>query len=191
MLKRIFLLFLLTALLCTPFHLVAADDEEPDVKDIPFRERIIVGGNLGLQISNINIMVVISPLVGYRITNRLTSGGGLTYQYYRDSGWAGLTGFTTVTHIYGGSVFSRYQITRDFFAHAEYEALNLDSQLNWEVNPETRSRFWEHNYFLGGGYRAALSDRTHLNLMVLYNFNRDSRVYFQNPVFRVGIDVRL
>lgn len=179
------LLFLVTF----PLSLFAED--ERDVRDMPFRERIFLGGNLGLQISNITTMVNISPLVGYRVTNRISSGVGLTYQYYRQSGWGNMAGFTSVTHLYGGSFFTRYRITRDFFIHAEAEALNLDSQLNWLVDPETTNRFWEYNYFVGGGYRAALSDKTFINLMVLYNLNNSSVVYFQNPIFRIGVDVRL
>jgi hypothetical protein len=169
-----------------------ADDDEVDVRDLPIRERIFVGGNLGLQISNINTSVVISPMVGFRFTNRFSSGMNLTYQYYRDRGWGNLAGFTSVTHIYGGSVFVRYRVTRQFFAHAEYEALNLDSQMAWQLNtPGSEGRFWEQNYFLGGGYRAPLGARANLNLMLLYNFNNSSVVYFQNPIFRLGVDVRL
>jgi hypothetical protein len=166
-------------------------DEETDVRDLPIRERIFIGGNLGLQIGNINTSVVISPMIGYRVTNRITSGLGLTYQYYRDSGWGNLAGFTSVIHIYGGSVFTRYLFTPNIFAHIEYEALNLDSQMGWKLNPANKNRFWEQNYFAGGGYRTPLGPRANLNLMVLYNFNSESVVYFQNPIFRIGIDVRM
>jgi len=166
-------------------------DEETDVRDLPIRERIFIGGNLGLQIGNINTSVVISPMIGYRITNRITSGMGLTYQYYRDTGWGNLKGFTSVIHIYGGSLFTRYHVTRHIFAHAEYEALNLDSQMGWKLDPANKNRFWEQNYFAGGGYRTPLGPRANLNLMVLYNFNSQSVVYFQNPIFRIGIDVRM
>ncbi len=170
---------------------LAFADDDKDVRDLPRRQRIIVGGNLGLQIGNLSTMVNISPTIGYRLTNRITPGISLTYQYYRDTGWGNMAGFTSVTHLYGGSFFTRYRITRDFFAHGEVEALNLDSQLNWMVDPGTSARFWEYNYFIGGGYRAALSDRTFINLMVLYNLNNNSVVYFQNPIFRLGVDVRL
>jgi hypothetical protein len=38
-----------------------ANDDEPDVRDLPIRERIILGGNLGLQIGNISTVVIVSP----------------------------------------------------------------------------------------------------------------------------------
>jgi hypothetical protein len=166
-------------------------DDEPNVKDLPTRERIIVGGNLGLQIGNISTVVIISPSIAYRVTNRLTSGLGLTYQYYRNRGWGNMSGFTSVIHLYGGSLFSRYSITRQFFAHAEFENLSLDSQMGWLTTPGDKERFWEQNYFLGGGYRAPMGPRAALNIMLLYNFNNNSVVYFQNPIFRFGVEVNL
>jgi hypothetical protein len=190
---KMYKLSLAFLLLVIPFSLFA--DEDDDVRDLPIRERILLGGNLSLQIGNINTYVVISPNIGYRLTNRLTSGLGLTYQYYRNTGLGAMTGSTSVLHIYGGSLFTRYHILPYIFAHAEYEALNLDSQMGWLVNPETQgsqTRFWEHNYLLGGGYRARLGERASLNLMLLYNFNQNSLVYHgQNPIFRFGIDVRM
>lgn len=168
--------------------LMAGDDEE-DVRDLPTRERIYVGGYVGFQVSDINMMVNISPMISYRLTNRLTSGVGLTYQYYRESSILG--DFTFSTHIYGAQVFTRYSITRQFFAQVEYDALNLESNQLGVANQDDESRFWEHNYFVGGGYRAPLSSRAFLNLLVLYNLNSNSAVYFQNPVLRVGVDVRL
>lgn len=186
--KKIFSILVILALL---FPLALKAEEDEDVKELPTRERIFLGGNIGLQISNINTMVVVSPIIGYRLTSRLSPGIGLTYQYYRDSGWANQSGFSAVTHIYGGSAFARYRIFPQLFAHVEFEALNLDSQMGFRTEPDRDSRFWEYNYFVGGGYRAFLGGRTHINLMLLYNLNNSSVVYYQNPIFRIGVDVRL
>jgi hypothetical protein len=186
---KMFKLVLALVLLVIPVILFA--DEEENVRDLPTRQRILVGGNLSLQIGNISTSVVIAPTIGYRLTNRLTSGVGLSYQYYRNAGWGQMAGFTSVIHMYGGSVYSRFRILPQIFIHAEYEGLNMDSQMGWLVNPDNTARFWEHNYFLGGGYRTRLGERAALNLMVLYNFNQNSLIYFQNPIFRFGIDVRL
>jgi hypothetical protein len=187
--KKIFLLTFLM-LFIIPFGVMADDD--PDVRDLRTRERIMVGGNLGLQLSNINTMFVVSPTIAYRLTNRITPGVGLTYQYYRSTGWGSLSGFTSVTHMWGGSFFTRYSFTRQIFAHVEAEALNLDSQMAWRTDPDRNARFWEYNYFVGGGYRAPLGPRANLNMMILYNLNGEkSMVYFQNPIFRFGIDVSL
>lgn len=177
----------------TPIRFMLNDDER-DVRDMSARERIVFGGYLGLQIGNLITSVNISPTLGYLLTNRLTAGIGGTYQYYRDRGWGTSADFTSSTHIYGGSVYARYLIFRQFFAHVEYEALNLDSQIGFSpatgANPND-SRYWEYNYFAGGGYRTPLGPKVFLNLMILYNFNDSSAVYYQNPIFRFGVDVRL
>lgn len=184
------LTFILPLLLLSLFSFKVMADDEKDVKDLPVRERIYIGGYLGLQIGTIT-SVNISPTVAYRFTNRITGGVGGTYQYYRDRGWGLNPDYYNATHIFGGSVFTRYNITRQFFAQAEYEALNLDSQMGYGLDNISGNRFWEQNYFLGGGYRAMLGPRAFLNLMLLYNFNNQSVVYYQNPIFRIGVDVRL
>ncbi|MFW5777582.1 MAG: hypothetical protein ACOCW7_00285 [Bacteroidota bacterium] len=177
----------------TGIGMVLSDDER-DVKDMSTKERIIFGGYLGLQIGNLVTSVNVSPTIGYLITNRLTAGLGGTYQYYRDRGWGSSVDFSTSTHIYGGSAYARYLIFRQFFTHVEFEALNLDSQMGFSPAtgaPSNNERYWEYNYFAGGGYRAPLGPKVFLNLMVLYNFNTSSVVYYQNPVFRFGVEVRM
>lgn len=164
--------------------------DDRDVSELPTRERIFIGGNIGFQADNISIMFNISPVIGYRVTNRVTAGLGLTYQYYRDSSRFGGQDYSATTHIYGGNVFARYLVTRYIFAQTEFEALNLDNR-RFGSESTDENRFWEYNYFVGGGYRAYLGPRTYLNLTVLYNLNSNSVVYFQNPIFRVGVDVRL
>lgn len=188
--NKLFLFISVLVLLLMPFQALAEDEE--DVRDLPFRERIYVGGYIGLQIGTITAIVV-SPTFAYRFTNRITSGMGGTYQYYRDTGfavWGDGQQSTITTNIYGGNLFVRYSITRQFFAHTEFEAINLDSKIGSPLSGNN-GRIWEYNYFAGGGYRAAISPRTFLNLMVLYNFNSESRIHNQNPVIRLGVDVRL
>lgn len=174
-------LFVLSALL-SPLHTMASgqDDEKP-VKEREFKDRIFFGGGLGLQFGTITAINV-SPLVGYRITEKLSAGLSGTYQYYHNRQ------FDMSTDIYGGGLFARYLITRMLFVHAEYEALSLRSENFWLAN-QSGKRFMEQNYFAGGGVRLHLGGRSYFNLMLLYNFNENSYVHFQNPMFRFGIDV--
>lgn len=188
--RKITLYISILILLLIPLHSFADDDES--VHDLPFRERVYVGGYIGLQIGTITAIVV-SPTVAYRFSNRITSGLGVTYQYYRDTGfniWTDGPQSTITTNIYGGSLFLRYNVTRQFFAQTEFEAMNVDSRIGSPLSGSD-GRMWEYNYFAGGGYRAALSPRTFLNLMILYNFNSESQIHNQNPVIRLGVDVRL
>jgi hypothetical protein len=180
--KFLFYLFCILIFL-NPLHL-SAQEEEPDVRDMSTRERIFVGGFIGMQFGTIT-SVNVSPIVGYRITNRLSAGIGGTYQYHNDRSF----GQSFTTSIYGGGLFARFRVVDQVFLHAEYERLSLESfRFGGEVE---RARFWEDNYFLGVGYRLRLGERVFFNIIVLYNFNQDSQAYFQNPILRFGVDVGL
>ena len=182
--KSFYILFPVILLIASPLFGQAA--QERDVKEMKVRERIFVGGFIGLQFGT-QTAINISPLAGYRITNRLSAGIGGTYQYYNDRL---IPGQFNITHVYGYSFFTRFRIIPRAFLHAEYEKLNLSStRVGPEFSPGTR--IWEENYFLGGGYRQPLSDRVSLNIMLLYNFNKETNAYYQNPIFRFGIDVAL
>lgn len=155
-----------------------------DVREMSPRERVFVGGYIGLQIGNIHSTAGLHLHGGYLLTNRLTVGAGGNYQYsnfrWFDESYS--------SHVYGANVFTRFRLVSGFFLHAEYERLNLQSYLP-DRPPEDRPRVTEDNYLLGAGYAIPLSERVRLNLLMLYNLNDDSQVYFDNPFFRVGVDV--
>lgn len=45
--------------------------------------RWVVGGSVGATFSDSRTVVNIAPQVGYRFTNWLTTGGGISYNYYK------------------------------------------------------------------------------------------------------------
>ncbi len=162
--------------------LFAGNNDEPDVRDMSFRERLFAGGSLGFSISDYATFVDVSPIMGFRITNRISAGVGLNYHYYHERVMG------RGTHIYGGKTFARVLIIPQVFVYGEYEMLNLES-LYFGVN--NNNRFWEKNYFLGAGYRQQIGPKAFFNIMALYNFNDNSSVYFQNPLLRFSIEVGL
>ncbi len=157
---------------------------EPNVREMSPRERIFVGGYLGLQIGNIHSTVGLHLHGGYLLTNRLSAGVGGNYQY-NNFRWLN---DSYSSHIYGANAFMRFRVVSGFFLHAEYERLNLQSYLP-DKPPEDRPRVTEDNYLLGVGYAIPLSGRVRLNLLMLYDLEDNSQVYFDNPFFRVGVDV--
>lgn len=174
---------MLMLLIACPDLMAQRDEEEPDVRDMTTRERIFVGGSLGLQFGTVT-SIIIAPQVGYRFTNRISAGVGGTYQYLNDRQF----GRNFSTSIYGGSVFARYLVIPQAFVHGEYERLSLSS-VRFEPGSE-RQRIWEDNYFLGPGYRRRLGANSYFNLMLLYNFTQ-SQVYYERYIFRFSIDVGL
>lgn len=131
-------------LICSPVLIYAQNptesntqnqkDSGSDFSRLSFKQRLTfnLGGGfmLGNTQSNINIL----PQLGYRVTERFTTGLGGNFQYYKN------TFFSTEPFlIYGGNVFARYTITQNFFAQGEYQLLNFD-------------RNWGEYGLIGGGY---------------------------------------
>lgn len=62
-------------------------DIEPDVRDLPFRQRLHFGGGIsGLSFGN-PTSIGISPMAGYMLTNNTILGLGFTYQYFSFRGF--------------------------------------------------------------------------------------------------------
>jgi hypothetical protein len=145
---------------------------------IPFGQRLIVGGNLGMQFGRYTF-VDISPLVGYRLTNQFIVGLGATYIYYSvDDAF-----FKYNTHIFGGRTFAKYYLFENLFAHVEYELLNMEvvDDLTYQL---VRTNI--PSLFIGGGYRQMIGGRSAFELLLLYNVMEERNSPYQNPIVRAG-----
>jgi len=177
--KRL-LLFILLGLLS--IQISAQYYEKPKEKP-SFRDKIFFGGGLGLQFGNVTL-VDVSPIIGYRVTERFHTGIGLTYSYYNDKRFATDIDYSA----YAGSVFTRFFITESLFAHAEVEALNTEIVT---FNSSTlaivkRERKWIDSYLVGGGYYQRIGQRSGVYMLVLWNLNETEFTPYSNPVFRIG-----
>ena len=82
--------------------------------------RIIVGGTLGFGMADKVIAFSISPMVGYRITDKLAAGVGFGYQYYKQKDYFELVNYNTNEVYYrdykasmiSASVWSRYLVLK-------------------------------------------------------------------------------
>ena len=149
-------------------------------------DRVYFGGNLGASFGSFTF-VDISPLVGYRFTDRFTAGIGATYIYIKSNYYAYETSF------YGGRIFSRYFITEGIFAHAEQEVLRgkfyeptYDLRLNWHTIGNT---------YIGGGYQSKVGVNSGVFILLLYNLNSSFYSKQINPsdpiVVRIGFNIGL
>jgi hypothetical protein len=143
-----------------------------------FIDRLYTGGNLGAQFGTVTFIDV-SPLVGYRITDKISAGIGATYQYYHYKDKF----YDFETNVYGGRVFGRYLFNDYLFGHAEYEYLNL------EAFDFRRRRVDVGSFLVGGGYFQRISDRSGVVAMILYNFTESVYTPYTNPIIRVGFNV--
>ena len=148
---------------------------------IPFKDRIYFGGNLGLQFGT-QTYIDISPLVGYKLTETVSAGVGITYIYYKYKDSYN----TYSTSIYGSRVFGRYLFTNNLFAHAEVELLNMEL---YDVNINDYYRKNIISPFVGGGYIQRFSNNAGLYLLLLFNLNDSAESPYTNPIIRIGFNL--
>jgi hypothetical protein len=182
--KRFLILLLIIALAINGF--AQFEQDKPSFKD-----RLFYGGGFGLTFGSVT-HIDVSPLVGYRITDRFSAGIGLSYQYYKYSA------YNIKTSIYGGKVFASFTIVKDLgniiplgnnmgglMLHAEAEALNLEKRVFY-LSSDT-DRVWVFSPLAGVGYSLPIGNRSFLNIYLLYNFNEGQNSPYDNPVFRISL----
>jgi len=140
------------------------------------REKVFFGGNVGAQFGNVTV-VNVSPLVGYKITERIATGVGVTYIYYN------YKAFNFSSSVYGGSLFGRFYLMENIFLHGEYELLNIDSY------DFPGKRTYIENIYVGGGYRQMIGARSYMTIMALWNINESKYSPYGNPIIRMGFNV--
>ena len=164
------------------------EEQEDDFSSKTWKDRILVGGNIGAQFGNATF-VEVSPTIGYRVTKNLTSGVGFTYQYISEN-YNIFNFYDYKAQVIGARVFSQYEIFYGFFAHAEYE-------MSWykityeDVNIEP----YQGNVpalFLGGGYNFKIGDNARFQVMALYDVLHTTESINYNPlVIRMGFNIGL
>lgn len=148
-------------------------------RNLKMQKRFVAGSGFGLQFGTITV-VGLSPEIGYKITKNLVSGLGFSFQYYKDSRYLPVY----KSNIYGGSVFSRYYLYKDFFAHAEYQVLKYD-YLDWNTGID--KEVTTNAILVGGGYRQWLGRNVFSKITVLFNINESLYYPYSSPIFRAGV----
>ncbi|MEJ7647158.1 MAG: hypothetical protein WKF87_21340 [Chryseolinea sp.] len=149
------------------------------------RERLFVGGGLGLSLSSYSIYVGVSPLIGYNITTRLAGGLQIIYRYTNYKGSPSIS-----VSDYGMAPFARFMVYKPFFVHMEYEYLNYEYPTS-----ATESIRKYYNSVIGGvGYFQPFAPRGGFYMMALYNFSyqqstssTDYTPYNTPLLFRAGV----
>lgn len=161
--------------------------QEGPQSEHPILDRMFFGGSLGLQFGSATYIDV-SPLVGYKITEKLHAGVGATYIYYKvkDTYY----NYSYETSIYGGRIFGRYYFLDNLFGHLEWEILNMDVPSTNTINGVQSYDYIRDNIMslmVGGGYAQPIGSNAAITLMILWNLTEEQYSPYQNPIFRLGI----
>ncbi len=159
-------------------------NEDPPGKKFDW-SKVYVGGGMGMQFGSYTY-VDVSPVFGYRFDKELSAGFGISYQFLS------IRNPKFSSHTYGGGPFARYIITKNLFAHIEYQILNSEFYLvDRSGNIVSRFREDVHYPLIGGGFQQPIGGNSFLVMMVLYNLNESSYSIYPNPIYRLGINLGL
>ncbi len=167
--------------------------------------RIIFGGWGLFGIASGVTNVGVTPILGYKISDKFSAGIGFGYQYLRIKDYFSVVVDPTTAraelhplnaHFYSPSVWGRYVIWNNIFAHVEYEH-NISSYKEY-TNDFTKypppvitkqTTLTVPSVLLGGGIRQPIGDRASMVFMVLYDVLQDINSPYRNTVaIRLGIN---
>lgn len=183
------ILFVFSLIALSPVTSMAQDTKQAphQPKNRQILERIDFGGYLGVQFGTVTLINV-SPLASYRVTEQFHAGLGLTYQYYKDNTYEPAYSSSA----YGGSIFARYFIWRDLFAHVEYAPLYITNFVYYPPGSFQEDKApWAHDILVGGGYRQWIGEKASISMMMLFNVNETIYSPYSNPIIRIGFGVGL
>ena len=169
--------------------------EEPTINTLKFSERLVYGGNFGLAFGS-QTLIDLSPTIGYRLSSQFTIGTGITYKYSQikdytldmnTSKW-----YDYSSNVFGGSLWARYHIIENVFAHAELEQLQINynyTSVEGSVPTKINNNVGVTSILVGGGYRQPIGNRVYFNILLLYNLNETDFSPYKNPIIRAGISI--
>jgi len=146
------------------------------------KENIYYGGYANLSFGSYTA-IGFEPMIGYKLTPKLSFGGKLSYEYIKDKRYTE----DYETSNYGFSIFSRYRIVPQLYAHAEFSAMNYE--LYYFGGDSDRK--WVPFLFLGGGYSQPITKNTWLTAEVLFDVLQNENSPYKNwePFFSIGFGV--
>ncbi|MBK9935143.1 MAG: hypothetical protein IPP61_04395 [Cytophagaceae bacterium] len=180
--SRILLLFLFLSLRLSaqvippaePIEEPEEDEKEPQVlfeKPKPaWRQNLHYGGNIWLGFWGA-FYIDASPMAGYDVTGKGTVVGlGASFIYqgaYKQSG----------NLAYGGRLFARQAVWRNFFAQGEFEMMNAPNNVNYFYNwkDDGTERKWGGSPLLGiGMYQNRTRSQNGSFISIMYNLGSPS-----------------
>jgi hypothetical protein len=162
----------------TPQEKIKKQKDEPSFK----RNRLFFGGSLGFNFGNVT-SIRVNPLIGYSLTPKLSLGLTGLYEYNSYETYYGKQNYSN----YGGSVFSRFHIIPQLYAHAEFSYINYEfSSLN-----NATYRQGVPFVFLGGGYAQRIGGNSFVYAQILFDVLQDSNSPYVEwtPFYSVGVSI--
>ncbi len=188
---RSFAIFLGLVLILYAGVLSAQEQTQPQGKP-GFMDRIFFGGGVGAGFGDVTF-VSVSPIIGYRVSPKLTTGVRLMYQYttFKYYDFSTQENETYNGNDYSIAGFATYSLFGPVFLQGEYEHLNYDGL--YYDGSSARTTF--NSVMAGAGISQPIGRKAGIFMVLLYNFSYESfnstnayRSPYNSPwILRVGI----
>jgi hypothetical protein len=166
----------------TPRGSTQAAHPPPAVK-AGIKDRMFFGGGIGFGFGDVD-WVEVSPMVGFKVLPKLSTGIGLTYRHRKDSRYDP----DLSTSDYGGDVFAQYTVFQNVFAMVEYEYLSYE----YYPGSQGTTRTGYNSVLVGGGVFQPMGEHSALVLSGLYNLSysdNEASPYGSPWVLGAGVSV--
>lgn len=163
----------------------AKTQAEAPAKKSDWKKKLYYGGYINFSFGTYT-SIGVEPMIGYKIIPRLSVGVKIRYDYVKYNG----SGIDYSYSNYGGSIFTRLNVIKRLYLHAEYAGYNYENFDFYEVDGTT-SRIWVPYLFVGGGFNQPLGGRASLNAQILFDVlnNENSPYRSWEPFYSVGVSV--
>jgi hypothetical protein len=161
-----------------------------------FGQRLVFGGDVGLSFGTITY-IKLAPVIGYRVTDRLTAGVGPIYIYEKYKDW------DLESSTFGGKVLVSFTLIKgvesggplpfgNLLLHAENEVLSVEpfyrvfngSYYYYEFG----NRLWIDNLLVGGGLSQPIGGRFSASIFILWDITQNKYSPYTNPIFKFGFN---
>ena len=142
--------------------------------------KVYYGGTVTLSFGSVT-RIGAYPMIGYKLTPKLSAGAEVGYEY------VDYDNYNQSASNYGASVFTRYRVSPQLYAHAEYQGVNYEIF----TGPNTSSRMWVPFLLVGGGVCKPVTATTTAYVEVLFDVLQDPNSPYAewDPVVSVGVSV--
>ena len=160
----------------------AAFKPQPPKQSAPIENKVYYGGIVGLSFGDY-FRISLQPYVGYKVSPKASIGGKIGYEYIEDKRYSE----KLTSSNYGASVFTRYHLIPQFYAHGEFAYMSY----KYKVSNLESDRSWVPFLLLGGGLVQRTGGRSSVFVEVLWDVLQDDKSPYDSstPFVSVGVGV--
>jgi hypothetical protein len=186
-------LFILTASIFAQVEEPVSPRQGEPKEKARLSDRLVFGGDIGLNFGTITY-IKLAPIIGYRLTERLTAGLGPIYIYER------YKNYNLSSSTYGGKAIVSFTVFKgaenvgplgigDIVLHAENEVINVQPLYKSTLNLyDFGDRIWIDNLLMGGGLVQTISGKFSVSIFMLWDVTRNEYSPYSNPIFKFGFN---